>query len=200
MKGTVDYIWVIEPHKSGFIHMHMMIFATFTEDEKERLLSLWCDKYEAGVREAQDIQDVEIDHVNHIRTYLFKYLSKTWEADTMEDENLLTFNSTLWAMSRHESSWKGMRPYGSSERLSRVMKLDKHVSDEEWETVKTMIEDNVIFENKELSEGLKTLSETLDYNSVECLINAIVPAKGFVIKLWHLIPHLILLLNSHQMI
>ena len=167
MRPKADYIWVLEPHKSGFIHMHMMIFCKFTAEEKDRLLTLWCDKYGVGVRQAQDIQDIELDRVNHIRTYLFKYLAKSWDSEGWENENLLTFHSTMWAMSRRVSIFKGMRSFGSSQRLSSVMRLDKPVSDEEWETLRTMIDDSPIYENKERLDELTALpSDFLDLPTI----------------------------------
>lgn len=152
MKGTVNYIWVIEPHKSGFVHIHMMFFCTFTTDEKERLMSLWCDKYGIGVRQAQDVREIEIDRVKYLRTYLFKYLAKTWQKGTMQDDHLLTHNAVLWSMGRRESIFRGMRSYGTSQELTKIMKLDKPLTVGEWETIRTSMGESVLYENKELVE------------------------------------------------
>ena len=161
MKGTTNFIWVIEPHKSGFVHIHMMIFTTFTKDEKERLMSLWCDKYGIGVRQAQDVREIEIDRVKYLRTYLFKYLAKNWQQDGWE-EHLLTHNAVLWSMGRRESKFRGMRSYGTSQELTRVMRLDRPPSEEEWETIRTSMGAFVLYEDSDLLEEFDALPTVPD--------------------------------------
>ncbi len=122
MKGKFSYIWVAEPHKSGYAHIHMLAFTAFTDDEKETVKRLWCDKYNAGVREALDIQDVkaEDDFGEHIKTgsrklqspknYILKYLKKTFnEEDT--DLSYFLFSATAWYMGRRVN-----REYENNER------------------------------------------------------------------------------------
>lgn len=36
-----DYWWIIEPHKSGYPHLHIAIFADLPEDLRRRLSDLW---------------------------------------------------------------------------------------------------------------------------------------------------------------
>lgn len=133
-KGKFSYIWVAEPHKSGYAHIHMLAFTLFTPDECERVKHLWCDVYKAGVREALDIQLIKAssDFGKHDKSdsnklqspknYILKYLKKTFTEET--DLSYFMFSAVAWHMGRHPD-YKRFRFYGTSRDLSSVMKLDK---------------------------------------------------------------------------
>jgi|GEM_PF-2252063 len=127
MKGKFSYIWVAEPHKSGYAHIHMLAFTAFTDDEKETVKRLWCDKYNAGVREALDIQEIKAvdDFGEHQKTgshrlqspknYILKYLKKTFnEKDT--DLSYFLFSATAWYMGR-----KGIQEYEKNNRKPELV-------------------------------------------------------------------------------
>ncbi len=139
MKGKFPYIWVAEPHRSGYAHIHMLAFTAFTYDEKETVKRLWCDKYNAGVREALDIQDIKAvdDFGEHKKTgshvlqspknYILKYLKKTFNDET--DLSYFLFSATAWYMGQKDNEYCRFRFYGSSRDLSYIMKLDEFDTD-----------------------------------------------------------------------
>ena len=167
MKGTIDYFWVIEPHKSGFIHLHMMAFTTFTDSEKQRIKTLWCDNYQAGVQDAQDIADIQLDKVNHLRSYLFKYLAKSFDEDAMQNDGYLTMSAVAWNMSKRSNTFRPIRFYGSSQHLSKVMRLDRPPTDEEWTTISSHFGDRELYnlpaeEKEEILSIINKAKEGLD--------------------------------------
>jgi hypothetical protein len=159
--STFNYFWVIEPHKSGFLHLHMMTFCTWTDSEKQHCHDMWCDKYEAGKREAQDIQDIPVMKVDYIRTYLFKYLVKNL-FDENQHASHSTFNAVAWFMSRRDTDYTGIRFYGSSQYLTKIMKLDKEI-DEDWICESVLIGDSKTYEWDEETKTL--LKEELHSNT-----------------------------------
>lgn len=140
IKGKFSYIWVAEPHRSGYAHIHMLAFTAFTDAEKETIKRLWCDKYNAGVREALDIQDIKAvdDFGEHQKTgnhrlqspknYILKYLKKTFN-DEDTDLSYFLFSATAWYMGQKDNDYCRFRFYGSSKDLSSIMKLDESESD-----------------------------------------------------------------------
>jgi len=131
MKGKFDYFWVIEPHETGFMHLHMMTFCTWTDEQKESILDIWENKYGAGLKEAQNIQDIPVMRVDYIRTYLFKYLGKTFDPENYK-KNLHLFHAVAWYMTRRDTNYTGIRFFGCSRALSFVMKLDTVDGSDDW--------------------------------------------------------------------
>jgi hypothetical protein len=50
-----------------------------------------------------------------------------------------------------------MRSYGTSQELTRVMRLDRPPSEEEWETIRTSMGEFVLYEDSELLEEFDAL-------------------------------------------
>ena len=54
--GNVDYFWVVEPHKSGYAHYHMAVFANIDNSTKDKqgrgvedkFRDYWTNKYKTG--------------------------------------------------------------------------------------------------------------------------------------------------------
>ena len=46
--GKIDYFWVPEPHKSGYVHYHMAVFADIPIELENKLRKLWAEKYQIG--------------------------------------------------------------------------------------------------------------------------------------------------------
>ena len=134
-----SYIWVAEPHKSGYAHIHLLALCTFTPEEQETVKRLWCDEYEAGVRQAMDIQEIssKTDFGLHNKSgsnalqspknYILKYLKKTFTEET--DLSYFMFSATAWHMGQNPN-YKRFRFYGTSRDLSSIMKLDNDDDDD----------------------------------------------------------------------
>lgn len=76
---TAPYLAVLEPHWSGYGHIHLVIFAKLTDDDKERLQHLWSSKYGLGSKShGIDIQDIRTKTIRSLTNYLMKYLTKTF--------------------------------------------------------------------------------------------------------------------------
>jgi len=75
---SLEYIWVMEPHKSGYPHMHVAVFGYIPKDMQERLTRLWSEKYHVGSAEHGidfSVKPIK-ESIQSIRNYLMKYISK----------------------------------------------------------------------------------------------------------------------------
>lgn len=68
------YVWIMEPHESGYPHMHVVILGTLTDDEKNRIIAFWADKY--GTADKEHGAVFTEPPVKSIRNYLMKYMVK----------------------------------------------------------------------------------------------------------------------------
>lgn len=129
--NKIDYFWVMEPHESGYPHMHVVLFAEIEPGLQDKISSLW-ESYGAGSR-AHGV-DFEIrpknKSIESLRNYLLKYLAKGLLGTNSKfgDEPLLPGH---WVF--HSQVWKyKYRIVGSSLALSRVMAYDAPESALEW--------------------------------------------------------------------
>lgn len=111
--GPFDYVGLLEPHKSGYPHLHVLLFREVSEGLQERVRGLWCDKYEAGSREhGVDFTVKNLDDIKSVKNYLMKYLGKSFY-EYQNNHNYLIFNTIVWE--------RGYRLFTCSRHLSRVM-------------------------------------------------------------------------------
>ena len=129
--GSFDYLTIMEPHESGYPHMHIPIFHDIPEHVREKVQRLWSEKYGFGSAEHgvnfQEGMDFSIGEsrtdIQSLRNYLMKYLSKGFlgTGSKFGDANLtpgeLVFNALVWKYQ--------YRIFGSSRHLSQVMKYQK---------------------------------------------------------------------------
>lgn len=124
--GQFDYLTIMEPHESGYPHMHIPIFRDIPEQVREKVRHLWSEKY--GFGSAEHGVDFSIGEsrtdIQSLRNYLLKYLSKGFLDNTgskFGDANLtpgeLVFNALVWKYQ--------YRIFGSSRHLSQIMKYNK---------------------------------------------------------------------------
>lgn len=130
-KRTIDYFWIMEPHESGYPHMHVMLFAEVEPELQDKISSLW-ESYGAGSRAHGVDFEIrpEIEGIQSLRNYLLKYLAKGLQGTNSKfgDEPLLPGH---WVF--HSQVWKyKYRIVGSSRLLSRVMAYDAPESPMEW--------------------------------------------------------------------
>ena len=118
-----DYFWVPEPHKSGYVHYHLAVFADVSNNVKDsqgkgiedKFRDLWSRKYKTGNHTyGLDFSQKKGDEkLRSLKNYLSKYLQKGFLMDHWSP-SLLVFNAHLWDT--------GFRMYGASKRVSEIMK------------------------------------------------------------------------------
>jgi hypothetical protein len=127
------YVWIMEPHKTGYPHLHIIIFDDVNKETQDIIRRLWSKKYKAGSAEHGIDFTIKTpdESIRSIRNYLMKYVAKGFystgskfgERDTWGTGELV-FNALVW---KHK--W---RIFGASRALSKVMhhikKLDANAS------------------------------------------------------------------------
>jgi hypothetical protein len=124
--GMVDYFWVVEPHKSGYIHYHLAVFEEVSNNVKDnkgkgiedKLRDFWSRKYKTGNHTygLQFSRRTDNQKIKGLKDYLTKYLRKGFLIDTWSI-GMLLFNAHLWDT--------GYRMYGASKNISAIMKPGK---------------------------------------------------------------------------
>lgn len=128
----INYVWVLEPHETGFPHCHLVIFKEFTESEQNAIKALWTCKYQAGsIERGVKITSKNSDEsILSIRNYLMKYMSKQFGTGEPWTDGELLFNAMVWDT--------GTRMWGASKELTAVMRKPETVSDVIWDTVELL--------------------------------------------------------------
>jgi hypothetical protein len=126
-----DYVGVLEPHKSGYPHIHFFLFtaAPLTEEIQAKCKVLWEQKYKVGDSE----HGVDFDFrapdkkVGSIRNYLSKYLCKAYYQTVGKYPNTDSRNEmTPGRYIFYALVWKyGWRLVQKSNRLSKIMAYHK---------------------------------------------------------------------------
>lgn len=129
MKPGLDYFTNMDFHRSGYAHLHIILFCTVTRDEMRKIRKLWNMKYKAGgSKYGVDFRVRMRDNINYLISYILKHTGKVLYSS--EDvPGYLRFHSVIWAMSRKEYRVQGVYDYPAvrlfsvSRRLASVMKL-----------------------------------------------------------------------------
>lgn len=139
--GLFPYFWVIEPHKSGYCHLHLLYFGDelpveLTGDGKKvkgLLQEMW-EKYDAGTHWIDFSFSPAQRSLNNAGGYVFKYLAKTLTYEMLSDRNSGYFLLSSWVheMSRRDTHYKGVRLWGCSRDLNEVMRLNRDASPVVW--------------------------------------------------------------------
>jgi hypothetical protein len=122
--GNVDYFWVPEPHKSGYVHYHLAVFAQVDNSKKDKngegiedkFRRLWSKKYQTGSHTyGLDFSHKKGDSkIQHLKNYLSKYLEKGFLMKSWSI-GMLLFNAHLWET--------GFRMYGASKNIRAMMNI-----------------------------------------------------------------------------
>ena len=100
--------WVLEPHKSGYVHRHLVVFVEGAVPRSvfEPLIDSHLNNCEPARKPAHeyadciDVKPVERDGddaVNSIAYYLAEYISDSFEPTEDTPEHVEKFNALLWA-------------------------------------------------------------------------------------------------------
>jgi hypothetical protein len=131
----LTYIWVIEPHGSGYPHLHILVFAEISQLLQDKIKQLWSEKYKAGSKEhgVDFTTRIPEEDINSLRNYLMKYIAKgfvitnTKFSETLWSKEQLVFNAIIWK--------NGFRTFQPSRILQKIMRYDKeHVKSVWWHT------------------------------------------------------------------
>lgn len=139
--GTNDYFYTLEPHKTGYPHMHILYLRSFSKSEKEKIRSIWSDFYgvanhDIGVNfsepRASEDKTFAAGSIARVRGYLMKYVSKGLHSETMKPYELL-FNAILKKTKT--------RLWGSSRHFSQIMRKPDKIGTDEWECIEVIEKD-----------------------------------------------------------
>lgn len=143
---TQDYVWMLEPHDSGFCHLHLVYFHKIPDADKLNLQRLWSEKYELA-----DVHGVHFSaprpsadgaclggSIHNVRNYLMKYVSKGLFSESLHEYEIsgrkVTFNMSLGELLFNSILKKtGTRLWGASRHLSKVMKRPERENSEDWQ-------------------------------------------------------------------
>jgi hypothetical protein len=148
-----EYIGIIEPHKSGYAHVHIGVFVDgkITESDLEPVINRHIDNCDlAGERAHSD--SISVNHsgvergteVYNLGAYLASYLGESMPEDASESEDsrwtddyesrpdhVLRFWATLWVSGRQQ-----FRPSnGAQEYMRHPDDSNESMDDREWELV-----------------------------------------------------------------
>ena len=164
--SPIDYFYILEPHETGYPHMHIMYMRALSDDEKNWIKDRWSSKYGAGsfdhginFSDAHESDNgfFKSGSIARVRGYLMKYLTKGLFSDKKHFYEIggrkvyfnmplheLLFNSLL---KKHK-----IRLWNCSRHFSKVMKREeKDLSDWECTEVSQYHNDeliNVIWSNE----------------------------------------------------
>lgn len=129
-----QWVWVVEPHQSGYPHLHVAVFADVERGTQEAIKRLWSEKYGAASYEHGADFDVRkpSGDISSIRNYLLKYLAKgfiTTGSKFGEDDDWTPGQAVFYALAWRE----GWRLFGATKDLCRVMAYKKDIDERtEW--------------------------------------------------------------------
>lgn len=132
--ARTEYIRVLEPHASGYPHLHVAIFGVANPSLGEKVRELWAEKYEVGSADAHQnavsVASGRSAQLQEPAAYIMKYLGKTTvradggapapsdetpgEVDAQNAEAFEAFSALLWVT--------GKRQFSASAALSAAMK------------------------------------------------------------------------------
>jgi hypothetical protein len=103
LPGT-EYIWIVEPHKTGYPHFHVVLFSGVSIGVQEKIKTLWSEKYQAGSLEhgAQFEIRRPDQAIESLRNYLMKYIAKGFISTDSRyggdgwTASELVFNACVW--------------------------------------------------------------------------------------------------------
>lgn len=137
--GKFSYIWIMEPHETGFAHIHMLMFAAVPREIRKQLAEMWRTKYcpgSSGYKDSMKFGMAKTQRsLRSVGAYVFKYIEKTLDFDLLKnvESGYFKLSSWVWKMSRRDTDYKGVRFWGCSRDLSSVMAyVREDVSDTIW--------------------------------------------------------------------
>jgi len=94
----INYVWILEPHETGYPHCHLVVFREFSENEQQEIKRLWSGKYQAGSydRGIEVTSKQSDESIQSIRNYLMKYMTKQFgNGEEPWNDGELLFNAIV---------------------------------------------------------------------------------------------------------
>lgn len=138
------WVWIMEPHLSGYPHLHVVYFGDMDMGTQAAVRRLWSRNYVAGsYHKGADFQvrkpDFGLQGISSIRNYLLKYVAKGFTSTGSkfgEGDDWTPGQMVFYAL-----TWKeGWRLFGASKELCKVMRYKK-AEDERTEWYRTALLD-----------------------------------------------------------
>lgn len=120
----LTYVWIIEPHESGYPHYHFILFHDIPDTLQHKIKSLWSGLYQVGSYDRGvdfSVKPMQ-QSIKSVKNYLLKYVVKGFNQgksgskyDISEGWSPaeLVFNAVVWS--------EKYRLFGCSRNLSKVM-------------------------------------------------------------------------------
>lgn len=120
----VQYIYVYEPHKSGYAHIHFLFFCTVSKQEIKNYKKYWNKKLNAGgFSSAIDFsRSVRNSTLNSAKNYAMKYIRKSL---TALSDNVKKYAGCVSLLSSRQTDCKGIRLFGTSQLLGRAIAVKR---------------------------------------------------------------------------
>lgn len=128
---TWDYWWVLEPHESGYVHLHVAVVVegAVTEEQLRPAVDAHLRQVPAaGEKAHEDAVEVKSGReIENLAAYLNSYLGGYGTEALEMPEHEQAAAALLWAT--------GKRQIGASRRLRRFMKGEQGLPDPGWECI-----------------------------------------------------------------
>ena len=127
--APLHYIRIMEPHKTGYAHLHILLLMSFSKEEADHISYAWEHRYSAGNSHGVDLSQKSQHEMLNPVAYLMKYMSKSLTSDNMSPGEIL-HASTVYNL-EHDPNAKGVRLITFSRSLSKILKVpDERTQDE----------------------------------------------------------------------
>lgn len=127
---NVPWVWIMEPHKTGYPHYHVVLFSDVDRGTQAALKHLWSTKYQAGSYQygADFAVSKPEQSIKSIRNYLMKYVAKSFVSTGSKfgEEDTWTAGQLVFYALVRKNKW---RLFDASRDLRNVMAC-KDVPDE----------------------------------------------------------------------
>jgi hypothetical protein len=138
---SIPFCWIMEPHETGYPHLHVVIFTDVTKGTQEALKRLWAEKYEAGSLDhgADFAVSKPEQSIQSIRNYLMKYVAKgfTSTGSKFGEGDAWTAGQLVFYSLVRKHGW---RLFGASKDLCKIMAYNRE-SDEKVDWYATQLLD-----------------------------------------------------------
>lgn len=186
-QGDLNYVWVFEPHKTGYPHVHLLIFGEVAEwldnpENKKKIRELWTEKYNIAKKTKYDGDSgIGVDYtvkrpgeesdedapINSISNYLMKYFNKNFgEVLSSYETDSKSFEQMNWGEIIYNACmyFTGYRTWGASQDVASVMKTEESESEAEYKNLGGELEasEDVSFESVVKAKGDKQLEKRLE--------------------------------------
>ena len=142
-----EYISVLEPHKSGYPHVHIAIFGVSLPSIGEELTEMWTEKYIEGA--AKQAQSVDVSsrqrNLSNPAAYLMKYLGKTMSksrgTDAVDAQPDISgyhrFSALLWISGARTVTMSRELRSDVSDRMESNKEIEEEEVEVNWKPVGT---------------------------------------------------------------